>query len=299
MTITRPRAFALLLTVFAAVLTVLPAAPSSARGTAVPYLALGDSLPYGYDVVTQIPGLDDVGPDQHIGYPETLAKRSPLDVTNASCPGETSGSFIRVDEDDNGCDSWRGLFDINVDWANGTQLEFAEAFLDENPDTGLVSIQLGANDLFICQAGDDGCSVPEFFGVLTAISNNLGESLTRLRLAEYDGPIVLVGYYALDYGDPTQVFLAEQSLMVLEGLAASGAFGDVVVADGFAAFEQASRRSGGSPFEAGLLLPPAPNAEPGTEYDVHTTPRGDRVMAQAVRKAIDLGSIVSTARSGR
>lgn len=294
MTITRPRAFALFLTVFAVLFTIMPATPGSAEGTSVPYLALGDSLPYGYDVVTQIPGEDDVGPDQHVGYPETLAKRSPLVVTNAACPGETSGSFIRADDEDNGCDLWRQAFGINVDWADGTQLEFAEAFLQENTDTGLVSIQLGANDLFICQAGEGGCTLPEVFGVLGAVETNLKASLTRLRETGYDGPIVLVGYFALDYRDQGQVFLADASRTVLERIAGSGAFGDVVVADGFSAFEQASRRTGGDPCAADLRL-----VDKDGRCDVHTTPRGDRVLAQAVREAIDLGGIVSTARSGR
>lgn len=297
MTISRPRLAAALVASLALVLTLVPAGPSSAaRGAAVPYLALGDSLPYGWDIVTQPITVD---PEEHVGYPETLAARSPLQVTNASCPGETSASFIVRSAPDNGCGNVAAYFGLKVDWGGGSQLDFAEDFLVDNPDTGLVSIQLGANDLFLCQDGDDDdldgepeCTLPEFGQVLQSTATNLTISLARLRTTGYSGPIVLVAYYSLDYRDPTQVAIAQASRDVLQGIAGSGAFGDVVVADGFAAFEQASRRSGGDTCAAGLLL-----LEADGTCDVHTTPRGDRVLAQAVRRAIDLGEIVSSARS--
>lgn len=300
MTILRPRTSAAVVAALAVLLTLLPGSPGEARGTAVPYLALGDSLPYGWDVVTQPPWSP---PASHVGYPETLAARSPLEVTNAACPGETSGSFIdRVD--DNGCGVVAANFGLKVDWGEGSQLDFATAFLQDNEDTGLVSIQLGANDLFLCQAGDDDdgdglpeCTLEEFEAVLAATAANLQRTLLALRGTEYSGPIVLVGYYALDYRDPASVAISQASLGVLQAIAGSGAFGDVVVADGFAAFEQASRRTGGDPCAAELLLPPLPTSS--APCDVHTTPDGDRVLAQAVRRAIDLGAIVSGNRAGR
>lgn len=277
-------------------LTLVPAAPVDASdGTAVPYLALGDSLPYGWDVVTQ-PFTSP--PSSHVGYPETLAARSPLVVTNAACPGETSGSFIDRTTLDNGCGFVAGAVGLKVDWGGGSQLDFATQFLLDNPDTGLVTLQLGANDLFLCEAGatgdgEPGCTEAEFFEVLTTTATNIALSLGALRTTGYAGPIVLVAYYALDYNDPASVAISQASRSALQGIAASGLFGDVAVADGFAAFEQASRRTGGDPCTAELLLPGP------VVCDVHTTPSGDRVMAQAVRRAIDLGAIVSGNRSGR
>lgn len=279
-------------------LTLVAAAPANANnGTAVPYLALGDSLVYGWDIVTQP---SNVPPSSHVGYPETLAARSPLVATNASCPGETSASFVDRANPDNGCSIVEAFLGLKVDWEGGSQLDFAEAFLAANPDTGLVSIQLGANDLFLCQRGDDDdgdgfpeCTAAEFAGVLQQTAANLTTSLTRLRATGYEGPIVLVGYYALDYGDPASVTISQASMGVLEAIAGSGAFGDVVVADGFAAFEQASRRAGGDVCAAGLILP-----LPGGGCDIHTTPTGDRVLAQAVRRSLDLGGIVSGDRAG-
>lgn len=299
MTIRSPRVFAVLVAVVAMVLTLIPSGTSQAKGASIPYLALGDSLPYGWDIVTQP---ITSSPSSHVGYPETLAARSPLEVTNAACPGETSASFLDRDAPSLCSD---GLISppgpgLKVDWGDGSQLAFAVDFLQQNTDTGLVSLQLGANDLFLCQRGVTGdgvpgCSETEFIGVLQQTGANIGAALAAIRtLGGYDGPIVLVGYYSLDYGDPEQFGIAAASRSLLQDVAGSGLFGDVVVADGFAAFEKATRRADGDPCAAGLLLP-----EGDGGCDIHTTPRGDRVMAQAVRRAIDLGEIVSSNRSGR
>lgn len=295
MTTSRPRPAALVAAIVL-LLTLLPAAPGSAsNGTAVPYLALGDSVPYGWDVVTQS---FTSPPASHVGYPETLAQRSPLVVTNAACPGETSGSFVDPSAPDNGCDAVRGAVGIKTDWGGGAQLDFAEDFLAAHPDTGLVSLQMGANDVFICQAGDDDdgdglpdCTPEEFGQVLTGIAGNVVVTLARLRAAGYDGPVVLVAYYVFDYTDPAQVASGTAWRGVLQAIADSPAFGDVVVADGYAAFEQASRDFGGDPCAAGLLLP-----EGDGVCNVHTTPRGDQVLTQAVRRVVDLGAIVSSSR---
>ncbi len=274
-------------------LSLLVAAPGHAGpGKAVPWLALGDSLPYGWDPVNGFDPSDPPGPgvdpDFHHGYPEALASRSFLEVTNASCPGETSASFLSAAAPDNGCDFVRTTYGLKHDWAAETQLEAALAFLGAHPDTGLVTIQLGANDLFLCQADPvDGCTPGEFAAVLTAVGGNLAVTVGALRLAGYSGPIVLVGYYALDYTDPTSVGISLASRDVLHAVA-SAVPGPVSVADGFAAFEQASRRAGGDPCAAGLLLPRGD----GT-CDIHTSEAGDRVLAQALHRALDVGALAS------
>ncbi len=261
----------------------------------MPYLALGDSVPYGWDIVTQPL---TAPPEDHVGYPETLGMRSPLVTTNAACPGETSASFLDAAARDNGCDLVASLAGLKVDRGDMTQVRFAEDFLAANPDTGLVSIQLGANDLFLCQEGDDDdgdgeteCTPQEFAEVLRGVATNLTISLTRIRATGYDGPVALVAYYALDYGDPVQTAVALAFRDVLRGIADSGAFGDVVVADGYAAFEQASRSADGDPCAAGLLL------QQPTDCNIHPSPSGDRVLAQALHRAIGLGDIVSETRS--
>lgn len=274
---------------FVLVSLVLLHAPTAQARHSVPYLALGDSVPYGWDVVTQ-PVTSD--PSAHVGYPEVLAGRFPLAVTNAACPGETSSSFLDPLAPDNGCDDVRALAGIKADWGDGTQLDFAVDFLTTHPDTGLVTVMLGANDLFLCQDTSGGCDETEFGQVLATTGANLTATILALRGTGYSGPIVLVGYYALDYTDPVQVAISEASRdLVLRPLAT--AFDGVVVADGFTAFARASWRAGGEPCAAGLLLPVG-----GGACDVHTTPTGDRVLAQAIRAAVDLGTIVRTHAPG-
>src|SRR4051812_17361312 len=59
------------------------------------YLALGDSIAFGYD-----PSTDH---SSDAGYPELLAQRRGLALSNAACPGEASGGFLSETGDDNGC----------------------------------------------------------------------------------------------------------------------------------------------------------------------------------------------------
>ena len=54
-------------------------------------LALGDSVVFGF--ITQA-GHAYVNPTNFIGYPAYVGFRERLDDVNASCPGETTGSFL-------------------------------------------------------------------------------------------------------------------------------------------------------------------------------------------------------------
>src|ERR1019366_3867907 len=64
------------------------------------YLALGDSIAFGYD-----PTVVNPTPDKFTGYPEIVAQLEHLlqskKEVNAACPGETSGSFLDVTQPDN------------------------------------------------------------------------------------------------------------------------------------------------------------------------------------------------------
>lgn len=250
----------------------------------VTYLALGDSVPYGWDSVNPPGALAD--PSFHVGYPEVLAERSPLEVVNASCRGETTAHFLDLSALDNGCTTTRNAVGIKTDWGPGrSQFAFALEFLQANPDTGLVTIMLGANDFFLCQVDPvDGCTQQDFVGVLQAIGRTLGTAIVGMRTVGYDGQIVLVNYYALDYRDPMAVLVSQATAAVYAQVAS--AFDGVTVADGFGAFEVASRRSGGDPCAAGLLI-----VEPGGGCNVHPSPYGDEVLARAVHRAVDLGAI--------
>lgn len=56
------------------------------------YLALGDSVPFGFSPL--IPPAQRGDPSVFVGYPEAYAAMHELSLTNLSCPGETSGSMI-------------------------------------------------------------------------------------------------------------------------------------------------------------------------------------------------------------
>src|SRR5438876_1218589 len=62
----------------------------------VRYLALGDSVAFGYD-----PNLpEDTSPTHYVGYPDELAKLLGLRVANAACSGEATGGFVDPSGDD-------------------------------------------------------------------------------------------------------------------------------------------------------------------------------------------------------
>ena len=242
------------------------------------YLALGDSVPFGYRPGEPPEVYADEG--NLIGYPELVARWLDLDLLNASCPGETTASFIDETAQSNGCQNslgsdvgYRDRFPLHVDYA-GAQLEYAVEALQENRDVRLVTLQLGANDGFICQR-TIGCDTPEEGAALAAqVGRNVDRILGALRgEGGYTGRIAVVTYYALDYTDPAGV----QAIQGLNAAlaAAAGAHG-AVVADGFAAFAPRALAAGGSSIDAGLVLPD----------DIHPTRRGHRLLAQAVVQAV-------------
>src|ERR1700675_1552205 len=110
-----------------------------------PYLALGDSVVFGF--ITQA-GFEYVNPNNFVGYPSYADAALRLDAANASCPGETTSGFISSSGADNGCRPFRGSFPLHVAYTS-TQLDFATRFLHANRSTRLVTIGLGANDLFL------------------------------------------------------------------------------------------------------------------------------------------------------
>src|SRR5215472_5425153 len=57
------------------------------------YLALGDSVPFGYNPLLVTPG---VSPDVFVGYPQLASDlfRPRKKLLDAACPGETSTSLI-------------------------------------------------------------------------------------------------------------------------------------------------------------------------------------------------------------
>src|ERR1700704_6182952 len=103
--------------------SLLGAVSAQAKVAPAPYLAIGDSVSFGYS-----PLLNHSNAAAFVGYPAEVASKLHLAGTNASCPGETSGSLIVRSLPDNGCGLYRGFFPLHVSYS-GAQLSFALAFL--------------------------------------------------------------------------------------------------------------------------------------------------------------------------
>ena len=241
------------------------------------YLALGDSVPFGFIGNAESLYPD---PDNFVGYPEMLADDLRVRVLNASCPGETTASFIDDDAQSNGCENsltspvgYRDRFPLHVQY-DDSQLDYAVETLEEGPHVRLVTLQLGANDLFICVSTGQ-CTTPAGVQDLAAsVQKNLDRILCTLRdEGEYRGRIAVVTYYSLDYTDPVGVALIQA---VNRAMTAAAVDNGAVVADGFGAFRSRALEAGGSSIAAGLVYP----------NDVHPTAEGHRLLANAVEQAI-------------
>jgi len=245
------------------------------------YLALGDSVPFGFRGGLSTEYRDATN---FVGYPELVGKDLGLDVINATCPGETTASFLDVTAQSNGCENrvgsdsgYRDHFPLHVayDFPDQTQLEFALETLRRADDVRLITVQIGANDAFVCQSTTaDHCQdAAEMRALRETIQTDLGRILSTLRgEGRYDGQIVVVDYYAFDY---TSTWANASSLLnsVIAGVArANGA----TVADAFNAFQKAAAQSGGNSVTAGLLLP----------NDVHPTEKGQRLLADTVESVV-------------
>jgi len=112
-----------------------------------PYLALGDSVVFGF--------IDQAGnaygnPENFIGFPDYVGQILGMRDFDAGCPGETTGSFLSAAAPDDGCRLFKFLAPLHLPYLT-TQSRFAQSFLVNHPTTRLVTLMLGANDLFLLQ----------------------------------------------------------------------------------------------------------------------------------------------------
>jgi lysophospholipase L1-like esterase len=272
--------------------SLMPAVPASAGSVTGPaangtYLALGDSVAFGYVPPEAVPAPNYQSAHSFAGYPEDVAQALRVRVWNASCPGETTDSMLVAGAVSNGCENspgspsgYRTLSPLHVQY-QGTQMEYALKYLAVHQHTQLVTIDIGANDAFLCQETTaDHCTNPvELQAVLTEIATNLTKIYTQIRdVANYQGPLVALAYYSLDYSGPAQ----EAGVQLLNSVIASvtEAFGGQV-ADGFAAFEGPSMAAGGSACAAGLLI-----KLPDGTCNIHPSPAGHLLLAQAIEEVV-------------
>src|SRR5437879_6174158 len=83
-------------------LSAIPRAPVTPGSR---YLALGDSVTFGYMEAGVVPTPNYHDASSFLAYPEQLGAELHLIVANAACPGETSGSLIDVSAQTNGCEN--------------------------------------------------------------------------------------------------------------------------------------------------------------------------------------------------
>lgn len=258
------------------------AAPTALAASSRPveYLALGDSLAFGYS-----PLVSPVSAGNFIGYPDTVAAALRARLTNASCPGETSSHLVDLAGTDNNCGVWRANFPLHAAYGT-TQLAFADAFLRTHRKTLVVSIDIGANDVqaLVNSCGgmtEVGCIQAGLPGVLATLSANLDTIYGHLRsLDGYRHKLVAVTTYSTNYNDPLVTGgIAQVNAVVVDRTLAWGG----VVADGFGAFAAASAASGGDSCAAGLLI--VTSASPRV-CDSHPSPAGRDLLAQAIMKAL-------------
>ena len=252
------------------------------------YLALGDSITFGY-VSRPAPVPDGSNPfsnpETFVGYPTYVGVALGLQAVNAACPGETSTSIMASGTPDAGCASYRAAYPLHVPYEGLTQLQFAEAFLRANPDTQLVTIAIGINDvgLAVPRCGgikNTSCLERDLPAVLSTVRSNLTTIVRVLRGTGSHATIVLVNYYALEYANATTTGLV-RSLDAT--IAEVGADEHLRVADSFDAFKRATDSSDGDACMSGLFAPGASTLGP---CDLHPTEAGQRLLADTVESAL-------------
>lgn len=243
------------------------------------YLALGDSFTFAY--ITQA-GYQYVNPENFIGFPDYVGLRTRLQLTNAACPGETAGSFLSATAPDNGCHSFRAQAPLHVPYTS-TQLQYAKSFLLAHPDTRLVTISLGANDIKLLQQacrGNVPCILAGLPQALGQLAYTMRTILADLRATGFRGPIVVLNYYSPDYTDPS---LTAVIAALNQTLAAVATQSGALVADLFTSFQAVAGAAGGVTCHAGLfnVLP-----QNQTLCDDHPSQSGHMLAAKAISKAL-------------
>jgi lysophospholipase L1-like esterase len=276
----------------------VPAGAGASTGGAAPvasvtagsgYLALGDSVSFGYEEGGVVPKPNYKNAASFRGFPEILARELHLKVVNVSCPGETTASLINPRARSNGCENspgqpkvgYRRAFPLHVRYV-GSQLAYAVHYLKVHRDVSLVSLMIGANDGFLCtETTKDGCtSKSEMAALGRRITHNVHHILAAIRQkAHYQGQLVIVNYYS-----PFRAYDPRSKLLNHIVDSAAKPF-HVLLAKGFAEFHLGDGHSGRNACTAGLLTQ---LGKPG-DCGIHPSYAGQSLLAQAVEKVIRIG----------
>ncbi len=196
--------------VAAGALVVAPAAGAFEVGST--YLALGDSLTYGFhqaQFAKELPAINPANYEE--GYVNdfgaALKSANPhLQIIDEGCPGETSETLINGSGIEGYCAGgptgtpfpWVWL---HHPYASKSQLADALAILAANPDVSPITLDIGAND--VLQFIEHTCGFPATYTCTEAqvaaeyghIAANVGSILGQLRAAAPNAQIVVIGNY--------------------------------------------------------------------------------------------------------
>jgi lysophospholipase L1-like esterase len=167
------------------------------------YLALGDSLAFGYQQAkfnSLLPNVDpaafNTGYVDDFGHVLRIADHK-LRIVNDGCPGETTDSFI-----DGPC-QYQLAFALHHPYVGGpssSQLSDALAYLQSNDNSvNPITIDIGANDALgvtegVCKL-EPACIVEHAPALFAHIASNLGLILADLRGAAPHAKIIVLGLY--------------------------------------------------------------------------------------------------------
>jgi lysophospholipase L1-like esterase len=177
----------------------------AARGAPAPksyYMALGDSIAYGFQPTKLKPGARPS--DFASGYVDVVAARlrktAPgLRVVNYGCPGESTRTFVR-----GGCPAFTDRITLH-DTFRGSQLKAALTFLRAHPnEVSPITLTLYGNDwlpvlLDTCK-GKVTCARGRGPKEAAALGSRLGSILEQLRAAAPEAEIIVTGAWNPDPG---------------------------------------------------------------------------------------------------
>jgi lysophospholipase L1-like esterase len=239
------------------------------------YLALGDSIAYGFQLPKWLAGLSPAGFDT--GYVDVFGAelrriRPQIATVNYGCPGESTVSFIAGP-----CTTRQeGVIELHDDF-DGSQLHAAVAFLRAHDGrVSPITLHLGGNDVLALVAAcnrDFGCVEAEAPAALAQFRARLATILAQLRAAAPNAEIIVSGQYdpfmgSLEMADPLYVALNDAIATVVGAERAR-------YADIFPAFNRQGDPEGEAASICALTLL-------CSDGDGHPSDAGYRVIAAAV-----------------
>ncbi|MHB8491011.1 MAG: SGNH/GDSL hydrolase family protein [Solirubrobacteraceae bacterium] len=202
-----------------AALVAAPAAGASSIGNT--YLALGDSLAYGFHEAQFAEEFPNVKPETFDqGYVDDFGHflsliHPGITVINDGCPGETTESMIHGSGVPGFCAGGPhgSLFPyvwLHHPYHASSQLADALAILHDNPNVSPITLDIGANDALQFLASEcgfpsaDHCTETQFIAEFGHIAGNVAYILGQLRAAAPHAQIVLLGLYNPYPGFPSE-----------------------------------------------------------------------------------------------